>query len=100
MVTDLLQHPLHQFARVFEGSQNFLGVAQPVRVNLEHGVEVLHVSQVLFNLPLSKTSTQPLIRSLGKKVIRLSQQIGDFTEDARTYSKYQVGSVMSHRVNE
>ncbi len=45
---DLPQHAVDNLARVFEGAEDFLSVAQPVRVDLEHRVEILHVGQVLF----------------------------------------------------
>ena len=44
----LLHDPLHDLARVFERSQDFLRIAQPICVDLEHGMEILDIRQVLF----------------------------------------------------
>ena len=43
VILDLLQHAVHQFARVFERAQHLLGVVQPFRVHLQHRVEITHI---------------------------------------------------------
>ena len=55
MFIDLLGDPVHQLAGVLEGGQDLLSVAQPVCMDLQHGMEVLYILQVLLQLPLLPT---------------------------------------------
>ena len=57
VVTDLGKYALDKFTRVFEGSEDLLGVTQPVGMDLQHGVEVLHVGQMLLHLSLNNRNT-------------------------------------------
>ena len=40
---DLLKDSLDYFAGMFEWAQYFLSITQPIRVNLQHSVEVLNI---------------------------------------------------------
>ena len=50
MFSNLLQYPVHYFTWVFEWTQDFLSITQPVCMDFQHCMEVFHIGQMFFQL--------------------------------------------------